>query len=370
MRGTFHLLDQARFQHERPLHIPIMIEQEHQDLKFILVGDHLGQVKRVLQPSNEISLLTGLSTPASSNPIVSIEPITWEKDERLIASKSGQLYRYDCIRNELEEYVEVDGSLIRAIPNDNGKIFLTYDDHVMLNDGKKNDLFLRQKRGQIVSTKLDTDGKIFASVGKDIPLMIHDIESKKKIYQADLPERDWLGIQPDCYVSELDFVGTHRIATCSKSDSTIRIYDYKRLAKKPAISINIDQTAFNEHADSARFLSVTSTGQSGHTIAVGSNVGQILAIDLRFNVKEQPKKRKMQPRSWKVLGGFKGPRGASIKDLKLIPDTQSDNGHLLISCCLDRYLRIHNLNNRSRELVRHAYMVTKPLCCSPVFYQV
>lgn len=341
-----------------------MSDPKQQKLKFVLVGDHLGQVKKVLQPSGEISNIS-CAPSSSSNPVVSIENFADEHDKRLIANKNGDLYIYDCTSDDVETLNKADGPLNKAITDENGNIFLIYDNQISIYD--KNHLFLSHKKGSIKSAKVSKDSQNLAIAGKEIPLNVYDIETKKRIFQADLPERDWLGIQPDCFVADIDFVGGHRVATCSKSDSVIRVYDVNRQERrKPIISINIDQTAFNEHADSARFHSITSGEDPCHSIVVGSNVGQILAVDLRFNVKEQPKKRKMQPRTYKVLGGFKGPRGASIKDLKLIPSDEPNGGHYLISCCLDRYLRIHNFNHKSRDLVRHVYMITKPLCCCPV----
>lgn len=356
-------------------------------LAYILVGDHLGQVKKVLYESGEITLLDGCASPSSSNPVVSIEAIE-DQNKQLIANKSGEIYLHDSIRGSTKEYRSATKeALIKAIPFAQKKVFLVYDKQVSL--AEKNGEFIKQKKGQIRNAKVHDNG--LAIVGQDIPLRLYDISTSNKIFEADPPEKDWLGISPDCYVSGLDYVGKTRIVTCSKSDSVIRVYDTKGKSK-PVISAKIDQVAFNEHADSARFISVASNGDYGHSVVVGSNVGQMLAIDFRFNVKQLPRK-KLQPKNHKVLGGFKGARGGSIKDVKIVPDfsgstgtemdTDGDDeseseqddyerrnrtpgGPKVISCCLDRYLRIHNFTNRALD--KHIYMNTKPQCCLPVFY--
>lgn len=351
-----------------------------QELAFLLVGDHLGQVKKVSYPKGKVTLLTDCATSGRDKPVVSIEPITG-CNKHLIANQNGELYIYDAIYDTTKACDKADEELIKALPISEKKTLLVYDKKVVLEN--KKDVVTFGKKGQIKNAKAHS-GKI-ALVGKDIPLRIFDIERKTKLFDAEPPEKDWLGIRPDTYVNGLDFVARTRVATCSKSDSVIRVYDTKS-KPSPVISVDLNQTAFNEHADSARFFSVASTGDEGHCIVVGSNVGQIIAIDLRFNVKQVPEKKRLKPKTHKVLGGFKGPRGGSIKDLKIVPcleeksgsgddneestsnRTTFGSGYKVISCCLDRYLRIHNFTKTSRNLYKHVYMTTKPLICEPVFY--
>lgn len=357
-----------------------MANKQHQKLAMILVGDHLGQLKKIIPTSDEILVIPDCAQSTSSNPVTSIEPFPSLQTNQLISYLDGQLYQYDAITNETKSLsLGLDGSLIRALPMHQKRgILAIYEQQITHHKfNSKNDLFVKMKlkTAKIKNSKLNSSGDRLAIVGQEIPLIVYDTSNKKQIFKADRPEKDWLGIHPDCYVSNLDFVGGHRIATCSRSDSVIRIYDINRDKNKPVITVNLDQIASNEHADSAKFHTVASTGDDGHSIVVGSNVGQILAIDLRFNVKDQPSKRKMKPRLFKVLGGFKGQRGASVKDIKIVPDndgieeTESSNKFKVITCSLDRYLRIHDFSKKSRELNKHFYMTTKPYCCSPIYYE-
>ena len=335
-------------------------------LASILVGDHLGQVKKVLLPSGEISILPDLAEPTSSNPVVSIKQIG-DGRKHLIANSDGQLYTYDPVHGETHKSdISGDDSLLAALPISpvlESSIALVYEKQVTL-DAKSN-VYIKQKKGQIVSGKIRHDNLAF--VGKDIPLKVYNIQTKQLIFEAEAPEKDWLGIKPNCVVAAVDFVAQTRLATCSKSDSVVRVYDSRGKTCKPIISIDINQTAFNEHAEAGRFVSVASTGDEDHKIVVGSNVGQLFAIDLRFDAKRIPKKR-LQPKTYQILGGFKGARGATIKDLA-ITSGGDEIDYKVISCCLDRYLRIYNFSKSKRILDKHVYMKTKPLCCSPVFYE-
>lgn len=350
-------------------------------LAMILVGDHLGQVKKIIPESKEVITLAGCAVPTSSNPVVSIEPNPKKQTEQIIANKNGELYRYNAISDETKQLkLELAESLTKALPmHDKRGVMAIYESHANLHipsSGSSLFIKLKQKNIKIAGSRINADGDKLSIVGRELPLHVYDIETKKQTFKADPPEKNWLGIQPDCFVSDLAYIGGHRIATCSRSDSVIRVYDVNQSAKtRPIISINLDQTTSIEHADSARFHTIASTSDDGHSIVIGSNVGQLMAIDLRFNVKELPKKKKLKPRTYKVLGGFKGQRGGSIKDIKIVPhfeeneDGESVEKHKLISCCLDRYLRLHKFSRSLREFDQLFYMTTKPYCCSPVFFQ-
>lgn len=329
------------------------------ELASILVGDHLGQVKKILWPSGEVSSLSDCAESTNKNPVVSIEQIG-TKSKHLIGNRNGELYIYDSVRGQTKS-CETSSSepLVKALPiNSEERLALIHEKAIIINDR-----VLKQKKGQIRDSRIH-DTKL-AVVGQNVPLRIFDLQSGNKTYEADPPEKDWLGIQPECYVAGLSFVSQKYVATCSKSDSVIRVYDPFSGKPSPIIKINIDQTAFNEHAESGRFMSIASNGaDDGRSIVVGSNVGQILAIDLRFHAKPIPKK-KLQPKQFKILGGFKGARGASITDLEIV----TSDCNKVISCCLDRYVRIHNFSKNLRTLDKHVYLKTKPTCCSPVFYE-
>lgn len=336
----------------------------------LLVGDHLGQIKKVLLPSGEVSLLADCGEPSSSNPVVSIEQIK-PINRYLIARQNGNLYIYDPIHNQVKQReTNVRESLIKALPTEklDDEVIFLYEKEVYF---QKKGYSLKQKKG-LIKNGLIHDNKL-ALVGKDIPLRVFDVATRNKIFEADPPDKNWLGIRPDIFTNGVDFLAQNRVATCSKSDSVIRIYDTQGKLSKPVISVDLGQTAFNEHADAGRFISVASTGADvGHSLVVGSNVGQIVAIDLRFNAKQLPKKKRLQPKTYKVLGSFKGARGASVRDLKIVPASDEDSresGHKVISCCLDRYLRVHNFTRNSRQLDKEVYMKTKPHCCCPIFYE-
>lgn len=348
------------------------ITMHSSELASILVGDHLGQVKKVIIPSGETAIIPNCAAPDKLNPVVSIEPIH-QQHKHIIAKKNGELYIYDSVFNTTEQCQSANDSLIKALPFAEEEVLLIYDKQICFESSGD---VLKHKRGHIKNAKSHRDR--LAIVGEDIPLSIFDLHKKVKIFEAAPPDKNWLGIQPETYVAGLDFVGSegHHVATCSKSDSVIRLYDIRQAIKsnRPAISISLDQEAFNEHADAGRFVAIDSTKDSNHSIVVGSNVGQMIAIDLRLGVVKpdinkpsKKRKRALKPRGYKILGGFKGARGATIKDVKLVRSPSGD--YKVISCCLDRYLRLHNFSRTDRSLDKHIYLKTKPLVCCPILYE-
>lgn len=341
------------------------------ELASILIGDHLGQVKKVSMPSGEVIILSNSALPDKSNPVVSIEPI-YQQNKHLIANKDGSLYIYDSLHDSMEQCQTANQSLIKALPYAEEEVILIYDREICFESSGE---VLKQKKGHIKNAK--ALGEKLAVVGEDIPLRVFNLSQKSKpIFDASPPDKNWLGIQPETHVANLEFIGPegNHIATCSRSDSVIRLYDIRQTSKssKPVVSVNLDHEAFNEHADAGRFVAIHSMKDKANTIVVGSNVGQLIAIDLRLSAVKPCKSakergKKFKPRGYKVLGGFRGARGATIKDVKIVP-TQSGECKL-ISCCLDRYLRLHNFSRNNRSLDKHVYMKTKPLVCSPIFYQ-
>lgn len=418
------------------------------NLAFILVGDHLGQIKRVY-PNGDVSIIGYTDLPSKDNPVVSIEPVKlnsvkyYDNIHRdftrfLIGKRNSHIYHYNCIDDELTlvccNFIEGE-QLISALPIQDNKILLVYEKRIDLVDynhamsGKVVDHFCpntteddgdnneppkkrrkKKKTSQdiVEQTKLDErkdldrphithgyfefkkpiklkincasiSGNNLAVAGSNLPLKVFDIKSKRLLFEGDQPEPDWLGIRPEIYVSSLQFVGgcakdeklPDKVVTCSKSDSVIRVFDINsNNSKKPCITVDMNQTAFNEYASAPRFTSVSSSPAlttASQSIVVGSNVGGLFGIELRFNIKRDHRK-KLQKRNYSHIGGFKGSRGSTIKDVKV---TFQDGGQKLISCCLDRFLRIHDFTTsklaiRSRYLHKEINLSTKPTVCFPV----
>lgn len=209
-----------------------------------------------------------------------------------------------------------------------------------------------------------------AIAGRNVDLKVFDLSTKQCIFTAKSSNRDWLGIKHQTWVSDLDWVGGNlrtntqpsMIATCSRSDSCIRIYDLKEKQRKPIMNINLKDQTFNNDSNPPSFTSICATS-APHSIAVptqniilGTTMGRMMAVDLRFN-----------SHSYRHLGVFKGFGGGAIRDIKYV--NQGLNSFKILSCSLDRFVRLHTFNilsTSSRHLDRKFYVKTRPTCIQPI----
>ncbi|KAI1288442.1 hypothetical protein HDE_09352 [Halotydeus destructor] len=224
-----------------------------------------------------------------------------------------------------------------------------------------------------------------AVAGKNVDLKVFDLETKQCIFTAKSSGVDWLGLKAATWVSDLTWIGpilppksnpnsftkkVHAasepamIATCSRSDAIIRIYDVQAKTKKPLWLINLKDSTFNNDSNPPSFVSVTSTcspvtsAVPTQQLILGTTMGRMIAIDLRFNSK-----------SHRQLGVFKGFGGGAIRGISFVANCGSTGNHKIVSCSLDRFVRVHTFitgANQRRQLDAKYYVKTRPTCIQPI----
>ena len=211
---------------------------------------------------------------------------------------------------------------------------------------------------------------MLAIAGKNVDLKVFDLTTKQAIYTAKPLSHDWLGLKQQTWVSGVDWLGGNTknnsdpswVATCSRSDSVVRIYDIRGKQRKPVMNIDLKDQTFNNDSNPPSFTSICSTSLP-HTIAkptqyvvLGTTIGRMMAMDIRFHT-----------HSYRHLGVFKGFGGGAIRDIKYV--AQSHNSFKILSCSLDRFVRIHNFKTCSssiRSLESKIYLKTRPTCIQPI----
>lgn len=204
-----------------------------------------------------------------------------------------------------------------------------------------------------------------ATGGFNSDLKVYDMATGQSIFAAKPTNTDWLGITHDIWLSGLDWivndnVDPHLVATCSRTDPCVKIYDIKERQKKPIMSINL-KSLNNANLESnlpsltsiCSLPSLTRTATPSTTLVAGTTLGRMLAFDLRINT-----------RASKTLGGFKGFGGGSIRDIKYVRDSKLSNK--IFSCSLDRFVRVHTFTKTTRVLEKKFYIKTKPTCLYPI----
>lgn len=158
-----------------------------------------------------------------------------------------------------------------------------------------------------------------ATGGKETPLKVWDLERPDTpIFTAKNVRNDWLDLRVPEWIRDLAFIpDSEKIVTCT-GHHQVRVYDPASPQRRPVM-----EAQFGEYPLTA--LSLPSTPGS---VVVGNTQGQMAVLDLRKGL---------------VRGCLKGLAGA-VRGLQCHPTLP-----LVASCGLDRFLRIHSLEDRTLQ---------------------
>ncbi|KAI5100140.1 WD repeat-containing protein 74 isoform X2 [Silurus meridionalis] len=168
-----------------------------------------------------------------------------------------------------------------------------------------------------------------ATGGKENPLKVWDLQRPDTpIFIAKNVANDWLDLRVPVWVRDIAFL-THsnKIITCT-GHHQVRVYD-PSCQRRPVL-----ESKFGEVP-----LTALSVPSGENSVVVGNTHGQIAILDLRKGL---------------VRGCMKGVAG-SVRGLQCHPSLP-----LVASCGLDRFLRIHNLQDRT--IMHKVYMKSRLNC--------
>ncbi|KAJ8276576.1 hypothetical protein COCON_G00083280 [Conger conger] len=158
-----------------------------------------------------------------------------------------------------------------------------------------------------------------ATGGKENPLKVWDLERPDTpIFSAKNVRNDWLDLRVLEWVRDMAFIpDSEKIVTCT-GHHQVRVYDPSSPQRRPVL-----EAQFGEYPLTA--LSLPSTPGS---VVVANTHGQVAILDLRKGL---------------VRGCLKGLAG-TVRGLQCHPSLP-----LVASCGLDRFLRVHSLEDRSLQ---------------------
>ncbi|XP_052464104.1 WD repeat-containing protein 74-like [Carassius gibelio] len=158
-----------------------------------------------------------------------------------------------------------------------------------------------------------------ATGGKENPLKVWDLERPDKpIFTAKNVAHDWLDMRVPVWVRDIGFIpDSDKIVTCT-GHHQVRVYDPSTPQRRPVL-----EAQFGEYP-----LTALSLPASQGTVVVGNTHGELAILDLRKGL---------------VCGCLKGLAGA-VRGLQCHPSLP-----LVASCGLDRFLRVHSLEDRSLQ---------------------
>lgn len=222
-----------------------------------------------------------------------------------------------------------------------------------------------------------------AIAGKNLDLKVFDLTTGECIFTAKPKSRFWLNHKTYSYVGDVAWLGpitSHKavsfaskvhpspvpclVATCSKLDSLVRIYDIRSKSKKAMWILNFKDEMPKHEPIPPSFTCITAS-PSPVTCAVptqqlilGTTMGRMLATELRFN-----------SHCHRQLGVFKGFSGGTVRDICFVANVAKLTCHQVVSCSSDRFVRIHSFRTGSdpkRKVVAKFYIKTRPTCVQPI----
>ncbi|XP_077422101.1 WD repeat-containing protein 74 [Vanacampus margaritifer] len=169
-----------------------------------------------------------------------------------------------------------------------------------------------------------------ATGGKDNCLKVWDLENPEKpVFTAKNLRDDWLSLRQPHWVKDMAFIpGSDKVVTCTGYHQ-VHVYDPSTPQRRPVL-----EATFGEYP-----LTALSLPAAGGSAVVGNTHGQIAVLDLRKGL---------------VRGCFKGLSGG-VRALQCHASQP-----LVASCGLDRFLRIHSLEDRR---VQHKVYLKSRLNC-------
>ena len=391
---------------------------EHLQTVGVIVGDEIGQIKKINLLKGEVTPLTvAASEPLHySKSITSISPLNLngQKTSFLISNISRSLFYYDSQTDEIRQIDHsldnLESSLIGSRCIDDQNVALGFKNGSIYKMNLSNVLYLNKlspkalnllgvesptpakrskrtihlnpsknanncedKKNEVVKiyepkwnedttylTCFNVNKNRLAVGGFNAEMKIFDINTGQSIFSPKAKADNWFLPNREIWVSGLEWIDneydTDMIATCSRTQPYVRIFD---LRQRKAI-IEIDLTPFNNANNESNMPSLTTlcstpsvTNFNGTSLIVGTTLGRMVAVDLR-----------MQNHTSKVLGGFKDFSGGSIRDIKCVRNSKTSLK--ILSCSLDRFVRVHNLTKTNRLLDKKFYIKTKPTCLQPI----
>ncbi|XP_063294795.1 WD repeat-containing protein 74 [Pelobates fuscus] len=300
----------------------------------VWVGTETGILKGINLVKRQAANYTDVS---SLTPGQEVNVMCWgdpQESEILIGCKDGTVKVYSAEKSKFTEFHDCGGGegVFRGLGILDNAIITCVESGLLKvwQQGSSENLELQVGPGVRKMRQCDADRNKVGTGGKENDLKIWDLQrTEEPIFRAKNVRNDWLDLRVPVWIRDLDFIpGTDKIVTCT-SYHQVRIYDPSCPQRRPVL-----EALYGE--DPLTALSVTPDGMS---VVVGNSHGNIGVIDLRKG---------------SLLRALKGSAGSirSIQCHKSMP--------LVASCGLDRFLRVHHLNDK--ELLHKVYLKSRLNC--------
>uniref|UniRef100_A0A8C5QX31 WD repeat-containing protein 74 n=1 Tax=Leptobrachium leishanense TaxID=445787 RepID=A0A8C5QX31_9ANUR len=297
----------------------------------VWVGTETGILKGINLVKKQAANYTDVSSVTRDQ---EVNAMCWgdpQESEILMGCKDGTVKVYSAEKSKFTEFHDCRGGegVFRGLGVVDNAIITCVESGLLKvwQEGASDSLELQVGAGVQKMRHCDAHRQKVGTGGKENDLKIWDLQKPEEpIFRAKNLRNDWLDLRVPVWIRDLDFIpDSDKIVTCT-SYHQIRVYDPSSPQRRPVL-----EAMYGE--DPLTALSITPDGRS---VVVGNSHGNIAVIDLRKG---------------SVLCTLKGCAGSprSIQCHKSMP--------LVASCGLDRFLRVHHLNDK--ELLHKVYLKSR-----------
>ncbi|XP_039625287.1 WD repeat-containing protein 74 [Polypterus senegalus] len=300
----------------------------------VWVGSETGILKGVNVAKKQAFNFSDLSTLTREQ---EVSAMCWGDDlesEVLVGSVNGTVKTFSVEKGKFTEFRDCSGGEgpFRGLAVHNSSLITCVESGLLKvwKEGCPDTVEVNVGRDVYKMRQSTSEGHKVATGGKENDLKIWDLQRPEEpVFKAKNVANDWLDLRVPVWIRDLQFLPeSDKVVTCTAYHQ-VRLYDPSLPLRRPVL-----ETTFEEYPLTA--LSLTSDSNS---VVVGNTQGQVAVIDLR------------QGRLLRCLKGFAG----SVRALQCHRSLP-----LVASCGLDRFLRIHNLEDK--QLLHKVYLKSRLNC--------
>ncbi|XP_017781175.1 PREDICTED: WD repeat-containing protein 74-like [Nicrophorus vespilloides] len=256
---------------------------------------------------------------------------TNKEHELAVGFDTGQVSIYNTAQNEYTKHLrelEGEGPVVGIGCHNNSFIVGRENGIVNIWNGKENQTFkvpLNEGNVPMYCMAYNKNTKVFATGGENNGLKVWDAEKLKPVFKAASLGRDFLDLHIRVSVRSLTFFPNEdHIIGCATKEGMVLLYDTRVKDKMPVCKYTEEKASYT----------VIAAGQKDRQCFVGTTKGFLQLIDM-----SKPKAKPIR-----TLKCFTGS----------VTGVTSIGFGSVATICLDRYLRIHNID--TKELYFKEYM--------------
>uniref|UniRef100_V9KY75 WD repeat-containing protein 74 n=1 Tax=Callorhinchus milii TaxID=7868 RepID=V9KY75_CALMI len=300
----------------------------------VFVGAETGILKGINLHKKQATNYTDVSTLSRDQ---EVSAVIWgdpQESEVLAGCVNGTVKVFSTEKGKFTEFHDCSGGEgpFRGLAVHDGSLITCVESGLLKvwREGSPNNVEVEVGRDVMRMRQNPESPQRVATGGKENELKVWDLQRPEDpIFRAKNVRNDWLDLRVPVWVRDLQFIPeSEKIVVCT-GHHQVRVYDPSAPQRRPVL-----ETTFDEYP-----LTALSLTPDANSVVVGNTHGEIAVIDLRMG---------------RLVKCLKGQAG-TIRSIQCHPTLP-----LVASCGLDRFLRVHDLNDK--KLLHKVYLKSRLNC--------